>query len=600
PPVVDAGSDRNVNCESLPCWVELDGMAEDPDGDPLDVQWTQVTGGFGGFELEDPLDPLTPAIFYAVGAYQLRLTASDGEYAVSDDVVIVISNEEPPAEGPSPDVTGDGWVDYRDLRIVFAQFARGIVGDNFPDWVGGKSLLGYGIGTRGSATYAENEDIWTVSGGGADIWGNSDEFYFLQRALSGDGQITARILSTNGFDTWHKAGVMFRANGDDPRSPHATMLVSPDHGVALQYREYLGGSSKSVHTDTPVELPVALRLNRTGDLFTGYVLREDGTWDQWGSATVQMGQDVHTGLAVTSHDPGGMATARFDRLSLHGDGGGENTIGTTPTGGSSYNAGQDVLTVVGKGRDIWGVQDEFHYVHERLSGDGQITVNVRSMEDVTDTWDHPTLLLHQRPDVDSGHAGGDPWAMKGDSKDIWGDAAGLHDTYEPLPGDGPITAAVAGPGSVNNWAKAGVMIRETLDANSKHAFTGVSPGYGAFLQSRPVTGGSSESQDGGKAASLKPPVCLRIVREGDEFTAFYFSDGEWVQLGTAFIPMKPDVYIGTAVTSHDEAQLVKAIVDDNCPVSVADIHDYGQVNFMDFSFLANWWLEEWPSTPGEP
>ncbi len=58
--------------------------------------------------------------------------------------------------------------------------------------------------------------------------------------------------------------------------------------------------------------------------------------------------------------------------------------------------------------------------------------------------------------------------------DIWNAADQMRFTYAGLVGDGQIVARVSGVENTDGWAKAGVMIRESLAANARHAFTAVS------------------------------------------------------------------------------------------------------------------------------
>ena len=71
------------------------------------------------------------------------------------------------------------------------------------------------------------------------------------------------------------------------------------------------------------------------------------------------------------------------------------------------------------------------------------------------------------------------WTIAGDGADIWGNADAFHYAYVPLSGDGEIIARVVSNGSgPNAWAKGGVMIRETLNPDSKHAMMVVTGGEG--------------------------------------------------------------------------------------------------------------------------
>ena len=61
------------------------------------------------------------------------------------------------------------------------------------------------------------------------------------------------------------------------------------------------------------------------------------------------------------------------------------------------------------------------------------------------------------------------YTLTASGADIWGTADQFHFAYKTLTGAGSIVARVQSVQNTNGWAKAGVMIRETLDAGSKHA-----------------------------------------------------------------------------------------------------------------------------------
>ena len=54
--------------------------------------------------------------------------------------------------------------------------------------------------------------------------------------------------------------------------------------------------------------------------------------------------------------------------------------------------------------------------------------------------------------------------MRGSGVDIWGVADSFHYAYQPLAGDGSITARVATQQAGDPWSLAGVMIRGGLDS----------------------------------------------------------------------------------------------------------------------------------------
>ncbi len=98
------------------------------------------------------------------------------------------------------------------------------------------------VGRTGSASVSAAAGAFTVTGGGIDIWGTADEFQFLHRPLTGDGQITARVASLQNTGPWAMAGVMIRetlAAG----SRHATVSLTPANGWGLTTRVATNGSS---------------------------------------------------------------------------------------------------------------------------------------------------------------------------------------------------------------------------------------------------------------------------------------------------------------------------------------------------------------------
>jgi hypothetical protein len=161
------------------------------------------------------------------------------------------------------------------------------------------------------------------------------------------------------------------------------------------------------------------------------------------------------------------------------------------------------------------------------------------------------------------------YSITGSGADIWGSSDQFHYGYRMLSGDGEIIARVVSNGTgTNNWAKGGVMIRETLDADSKHtlmALTG-SEGGGIAFQGRQATGGNSSSYHGD--LTVAPPYWVKLTRVGNTITAYSSADGvDWTLFTDASpdnaggamsnpidVEMAADVYIGLFVTSHQSGE----------------------------------------------
>jgi len=150
------------------------------------------------------------------------------------------------------------------------------------------------------------------------------------------------------------------------------------------------------------------------------------------------------------------------------------------------------------------------------------------------------------------------YTMTASGADIFGTSDEFHFAYKTLAGPGSIIAKVENVEKANESTKAGVMIRETLDPDSRHVFV-FFRGEIRF-NSRIDVGGTSPGE-GGTGVTYTAPYWLKLVRYlGGSFRAYQSADGSnWELLGTTQpILMADDVYIGLALTSHDAALTCEA------------------------------------------
>jgi regulation of enolase protein 1 (concanavalin A-like superfamily) len=152
------------------------------------------------------------------------------------------------------------------------------------------------------------------------------------------------------------------------------------------------------------------------------------------------------------------------------------------------------------------------------------------------------------------------WTVRASGADIWETADGFHFRHAELRGDGFVQVRLLGQSNTDPWAKAGVMIRDSLTAGSAHALLAVTPANGLALQNRATTAAPSQHQALG---AYDDGVWLRLVRSGTTITAFRSDDGAtWTPVGQAVSPAMTDpVYLGLAVTSHNNGVLGTATFD---------------------------------------
>ncbi|MGO9199258.1 MAG: PA14 domain-containing protein [Limisphaerales bacterium] len=155
---------------------------------------------------------------------------------------------------------------------------------------------------------------------------------------------------------------------------------------------------------------------------------------------------------------------------------------------------------------------------------------------------------------------GSAMVLSGAGADVWGRSDGLHFLYQMLTGDGQIVAKVGPVDNTDPWAKAGLMIRGDLEDGSINAFVARTPGHGATFQYRTATGGGTVAEFGGPVGDL---CWLRLQRQGNVFSAWQSDDRlKWQWIGTVSLSLPQAVYIGPAVTSHDNSRLASAQFDE--------------------------------------
>jgi len=150
------------------------------------------------------------------------------------------------------------------------------------------------------------------------------------------------------------------------------------------------------------------------------------------------------------------------------------------------------------------------------------------------------------------------FTVRGSGDDIWGGADSFRFVFQQLTGDGQIVARVASIQNTNAWAKAGIMIREDLTASARHAALLVSPTSGVAFESR----GQPASATSYIATSGSAPVWVKLTRAGVTINAYVSADGmTWTSVGTTTLNTATTIYIGLAVTSHQNGVLCTATFD---------------------------------------
>ena len=156
---------------------------------------------------------------------------------------------------------------------------------------------------------------FVIQAAGADIWSTADKFHFVNQPMTGDGQITARILGLDNTNIAAKTGVMMR----ETLNSYARSVAvdwTPGQTVECIRRTVASGSSSA---DVAAGLTNApwVRLARRGNTFNGYYSADGVTWTHLGpQLTIAMASSIFVGLPACSHDDAVLTEAVLDNVSI--------------------------------------------------------------------------------------------------------------------------------------------------------------------------------------------------------------------------------------------------------------------------------------------
>jgi len=167
------------------------------------------------------------------------------------------------------------------------------------------------INHPGSVKFDKARNTYRITGSGENIWGNEDAFYYVWRKAAGDLTLKTDISwEGEGKNPHRKGGWMIRIGlGKD--DPYVDAVVHGDGLISMQFRKTKGGITNEVQS--PLRAPATLLLERTGNQFT-FTVQKDGKTHPVGTITVELPNEVYSGLVVCSHDSTTSETAVFSNV----------------------------------------------------------------------------------------------------------------------------------------------------------------------------------------------------------------------------------------------------------------------------------------------
>ncbi|MDB6113313.1 MAG: hypothetical protein JWQ62_258 [Lacunisphaera sp.] len=448
------------------------------------------------------------------------------------------------------------------------------------------------VGVAGSST--GNGGTVEVSGSGSDIWNNADQFHFRSESLTGDGAIIARVNATGNTHPWAKVGLMAREDIAPAARTFMTLVTPADH-IGTQVRADTADTTAFQDAGWAAA-PIWLMLARAGNLFASYTSADGQNWSPIGSAAIAMPATIHVGLAVSSHDNAALDTATFSGVELVGLPPPPNNPPAAPTNlqasnqtkttlnlgwtdNSSDETGFEIQRATGDGSGTFTVvttaaANTSSYTDSALTPDTQYTYRLRAVRSGTFSAASNTFSIRTLADMNSvwtsadignvGVAGstsasGDAVTLNAGGEDIWNQADGFRFYYRAWSGDGSVTAHVSALTNTHPWAKAGVMIRDSLDSAAADAAMVLTADNVCGFITRSSAGAAAEFIGG---PWLNAPYWVRVTRSGDVFTGYISPDGvSWTSVGSRTMAMGTTLYIGLAACSHNTAAQTVASFD---------------------------------------
>jgi len=171
------------------------------------------------------------------------------------------------------------------------------------------------VGHAGSVQYNPSYDSYAVSGGGTNMWFDSDQLHYVWKEVSGDISIAADIEWVGkGLDAHRKACLIIRQDLDTA-SVYVDVAVHGDGLTSIQYRGARGDVTREVQANRSA--PGRVRIEKRGDYFSMSMASSNNPLAfSGGSFKLQITEPFYIGLGVSAHNNDTIETAIFSNVMI--------------------------------------------------------------------------------------------------------------------------------------------------------------------------------------------------------------------------------------------------------------------------------------------
>ena len=167
---------------------------------------------------------------------------------------------------------------------------------------------------QGACEYAIEQQIYNITGAGANIWGEQDAFHFVWKRMRGNFIVTMRAaLLGEGINPHRKFGWMARTSLE-PGSAHASTGIHGDGLLSLQFRRSKGGQTEEVKA--PITGADTIQLERKGNTYIMSVAQFGQPFTTVQVTNIELGEEIYVGLFVCSHENDVIEQAAFQNVRI--------------------------------------------------------------------------------------------------------------------------------------------------------------------------------------------------------------------------------------------------------------------------------------------
>jgi len=352
-----------------------------------------------------------------------------------------------------------------------------------------------------------------LTGSGHDIWGYNDAGHFLSQPWSGDVDVIVHVSAFNDvYETYAKTGIMLRADN----SHDATFVMGALSGTkgAIMFArkakaKHATHGGNNYYVTNPVQKSSWIRLTKIGEgVQCFFKNNEDEEWKLKGTVSIRFPEDTYrVGLAVTSRHNSYVSEAVFEDWSVDKP--------SFPT----------ISPTVSSAPTVW----------------------------------HPLVEIGGAREGSKTYVSPGKYRYRAYGTGIWGtsDSFFYDNRMRGLGGAFDVITYISYFNTAYGRAKGGIMIRDTNDPDSAHAFIGVRGHFvGVTFQTRATAGAITEHHQTNFVPNHNTWVKLSKPADSGTITAYYriLDTDEWMELGSADITFTgQSVQVGVAATAGSES-----------------------------------------------